>query len=94
MHEKRISDARTRFLAYGIGLIRLFASFRAGRVPGGLLACRSFSLSFATAYCCEMRAVKYFVTKSLDGPIARQDGGVDWLFMDQDYGMTVQIGFE
>ena len=24
---------------------------------------------------CEMRAVKYFIANSLDGPIARQDGG-------------------
>ena len=35
-----------------------------------------------------MRKVKYFVADSLDGFISRRDGGVDWLFMDQDYGMA------
>jgi len=35
-----------------------------------------------------MRSVKYFVANSLDGFISRADGGVDWLFMDQDYGMS------
>jgi dihydrofolate reductase len=34
-----------------------------------------------------MRKVKYFVANSLDNFIARRDGGVDWLFMDGDYGM-------
>jgi dihydrofolate reductase len=34
-----------------------------------------------------MRLVKYFVASSLDNFISRKDGGVDWLFMDQDYGM-------
>jgi dihydrofolate reductase len=35
-----------------------------------------------------MRRIKYFVANSLDGFISRPDGGVDWLFMDQDYGMA------
>jgi len=34
-----------------------------------------------------MRKVKLFVANSLDGHIARPDGGVDWLFTDGDYGM-------
>ena len=34
-----------------------------------------------------MRRIKYFVASSLDSYISRKDGGVDWLFMDQDYGM-------
>jgi len=33
-----------------------------------------------------MRRIKYFVASSLDSYISRKDGGVDWLFMDQDYG--------
>jgi dihydrofolate reductase len=36
-----------------------------------------------------MRKVKYFVANSLDNFIARQDGGVEWLFNDgTDYGMA------
>ena len=33
-----------------------------------------------------MRRVKLFIASSLDGFIARQDGGIDWLFTDADYG--------
>jgi dihydrofolate reductase len=35
-----------------------------------------------------MRLIKYFVANSLDNFISRKDGSVDWLFMDQDYGMA------
>jgi dihydrofolate reductase len=35
-----------------------------------------------------MRLIKYFVASSLDNFISRKDGSVDWLFMDQDYGMA------
>ncbi|MGD8869309.1 MAG: dihydrofolate reductase family protein, partial [Gemmatimonadales bacterium] len=34
-----------------------------------------------------MRKVIHFVAMSLDGCIAGPKGEVDWLFMDQDYGM-------
>ena len=33
-----------------------------------------------------MRKVKLFIACSLDGFIARQDGAIDWLFTDNDYG--------
>ncbi|HEY9102121.1 dihydrofolate reductase family protein [Chitinimonas sp.] len=33
-----------------------------------------------------MRKLVLFIASSLDGYIARPDGGVDWLFTDQDYG--------
>jgi dihydrofolate reductase len=33
-----------------------------------------------------MRRVKLFIACSLDGCIARPDGGIDWLFSDGDYG--------
>lgn len=35
-----------------------------------------------------MRKIILFVAASLDGYIARENGGVDWLFTDQDYGFT------
>jgi dihydrofolate reductase len=36
----------------------------------------------------DMRKVKLFIASSLDCYIARQDGGIDWLFTDDDYGYT------
>ena len=33
-----------------------------------------------------MRKVKLFIASSLDCYIAREDGGIDWLFTDADYG--------
>lgn len=33
-----------------------------------------------------MRKLALFVATSLDGYIARPDGGIDWLFTDQSYG--------
>ncbi|HSR51237.1 MAG TPA: dihydrofolate reductase family protein [Acidobacteriota bacterium] len=34
-----------------------------------------------------MKKLKYFVATSLDACLADPEGGVDWLFTDQDYGM-------
>jgi dihydrofolate reductase len=33
-----------------------------------------------------MRRIKMFIASSLDGFIAREDGSIDWLFTDNDYG--------
>jgi dihydrofolate reductase len=33
-----------------------------------------------------MRRIKMFIASSLDGFIAREDGSIDWLFTDDDYG--------
>jgi dihydrofolate reductase len=35
-----------------------------------------------------VRKVKLFIASSLDCYIAREDGGIDWLFTDADYGYT------
>jgi len=34
----------------------------------------------------DMRKVKLFIASSLDCYIAREDGGIDWLYTDADYG--------
>ncbi|HMF55564.1 MAG TPA: dihydrofolate reductase family protein [Pyrinomonadaceae bacterium] len=39
-----------------------------------------------------MRKVILFIANSLDGFIARADGGFDWLFTDNDYGMRKFYG--
>jgi len=36
----------------------------------------------------DMRKVKLFIASSLDCYIAREDGSIDWLFTDDDYGYT------
>ena len=35
-----------------------------------------------------MRKIILFIAVSLDGYIAKADGGLDWLFSDRDYGYT------
>lgn len=35
------------------------------------------------------RKVSLFISTSLDGYIAREDGSIDWLFDDQDYGYAL-----
>jgi len=35
-----------------------------------------------------MRKIKLLIASSLDGFIARQDGSIDWLFTDADYGYS------
>lgn len=35
-----------------------------------------------------VRKIVLFIASSLDGFIAREDGGIDWLFSDADYGYT------
>lgn len=35
-----------------------------------------------------MRKIILFIASSLDGKIALPDGGVDWLYHDEDYGFT------
>ena len=35
-----------------------------------------------------MRKIRLFIASSLDGYIGRQDGSIDWLFTDADYGYS------
>jgi dihydrofolate reductase len=35
-----------------------------------------------------VRKIKLFIASSLDGYIAREDGAIDWLYGDADYGYT------
>jgi hypothetical protein len=39
-----------------------------------------------------MPKIKLYIATSLDGFIAEPDGGVDWLFTDDDYGYTAFFG--
>jgi dihydrofolate reductase len=42
----------------------------------------------ATSRSATGRRVRLFIASSLDGFIAREDGAIDWLFTDADYGYT------
>ena len=35
-----------------------------------------------------MRKIKLFIASSLDGYIVTEDGSIDWLYTDSDYGYT------